>query len=105
MRCRALTKDGTQCKNEALEGSEFCWIHQGYDGPLAPEGSTQVDAEEEEVLVKVEGRKTYKVRYLGRGSYWIAGYHFTTDRPVQEVPEEVAEILLDRESDLFEEAE
>lgn len=27
-RCQALTKSGSQCKNNALEGSDFCGVHQ-----------------------------------------------------------------------------
>jgi 1-acyl-sn-glycerol-3-phosphate acyltransferase len=28
--CIALTKTGTPCKNTALEGSNYCWVHQSY---------------------------------------------------------------------------
>ena len=28
--CIAVTKTGTPCKNTALEGSNYCWVHQSY---------------------------------------------------------------------------
>ena len=28
-RCAAVTKAGTRCKNKALSGSAFCWVHGG----------------------------------------------------------------------------
>ncbi|OGO25113.1 MAG: hypothetical protein A2W33_06625 [Chloroflexi bacterium RBG_16_52_11] len=28
--CSAVTKTGTPCKNTALEGSTYCWVHQSY---------------------------------------------------------------------------
>ena len=27
-RCQAVLKDGTQCKNQAEDGKEFCWKHR-----------------------------------------------------------------------------
>lgn len=30
-RCQATTASGNQCKNKALEGSDFCGIHQPED--------------------------------------------------------------------------
>ena len=113
-RCKALTKDGTRCRNEALEGSDFCRIHQGYEGPLAedeeelhaPEPqSTEERSEEvkEEVLVKTEYQK-FKIRYKGRSSYWYAGYHFDRDHREREVPRDVRDFLLEHEPELFEEA-
>lgn len=27
--CRAMTKQGTRCRNPALPGSRFCHVHQG----------------------------------------------------------------------------
>ncbi|MCD8293297.1 MAG: hypothetical protein LUC23_05995 [Prevotellaceae bacterium] len=27
-RCMAITKNGTQCKRNAMEGSDYCWQHQ-----------------------------------------------------------------------------
>ena len=116
-RCKALKKDGSRCRNEALEGSDFCRIHQGYDGPLAEEEEvTAVEAveapetpveevatsEEGEVLVKTEYQK-FKIRYKGNTSYWYAGYHFTRDRRELEVPRAVRDFLLEHEPELFEE--
>ena len=119
-RCKALKKDGTRCRNEALEGSDFCRVHQGYDGPIAEEeevltveAATAVEeqavtvedgtAEEGPVLVKTEYQK-FRIRYIGNTSYWFAGYHFDTHRRELEVPRDVRDFLLEHEPELFEEA-
>jgi hypothetical protein len=41
------------------------------------------------------GERKVKIRYLGRGSYWVAGYQFTPENAVQEVPEKLADYLID----------
>ncbi|MCB0080643.1 MAG: hypothetical protein KDE47_06925 [Caldilineaceae bacterium] len=28
-RCQAMTKNGRRCRNRALDGSDFCRVHQG----------------------------------------------------------------------------
>lgn len=35
--CAATNKDGTPCQNDAMEGSQFCHVHQPQDEP-ADEG-------------------------------------------------------------------
>ena len=32
-KCAATTQDGSPCQNEALEGSNFCHVHQPDEGP------------------------------------------------------------------------
>lgn len=49
IRCSALTKAGSQCKNYAIEGSDFCRVHQPSDENeylLEPEIEGQPDAED-----------------------------------------------------------
>lgn len=35
VRCEALTKKGTRCKNKALERSKYCQVHQAKDSNVA----------------------------------------------------------------------
>lgn len=84
--CQALTKSGQPCKNEALPGSSFCRVHQRN--------------EEGAVIIQVGPRKV-RLQYMGQGQYLVAGYLFTKDQPVHEVPERLAEYLLDSEPELF----
>ncbi len=35
-RCHAITKAGSQCKNSANEGSDYCYVHRNYGGAAAP---------------------------------------------------------------------
>ncbi len=41
-RCNATTKKGTQCRLNALEGSEFCAVHMSQD-PAAPTGREAIE--------------------------------------------------------------
>lgn len=88
VRCQALTKSGQPCKNEALPGSDYCRVHQP-----APK--------EEPVIIRV-GEKTVRLRYHGQGRYFVADLLFTPEDPVKEVPERLAEFLLDTEPEVFE---
>ncbi len=36
-RCRAITKAGSQCKNSAHAGSDYCHVHRNYAGKTTPE--------------------------------------------------------------------
>lgn len=96
-RCRAYTKNGTRCRAQAVDGSDFCRIHQNYDGPLAP-------MEEEEAMVATQRPyKKFRIRFIGRGSYHYRGYSFTKYGEEKEVPREVFEHLI-RQEGWFEEA-
>lgn len=89
--CKALKKDGTPCKAKAVEGQEYCAFHLRLLGQKeVPQTEAQVQAEAE-----------VAVRYTGRGFYWIAGYEFTRENPVQKVPEAVARFLLESQPGLF----
>ena len=35
VRCEALTKKGTRCKNKSLERSKYCRVHQAKDANVA----------------------------------------------------------------------
>lgn len=83
--CAATTRTGERCKNEALPGSEFCRVHR---------------KEETAVVILTQPRRV-AIRYVGKGSYYVAGFEFTPERPVHEVPERLAEFLLDTEPELF----
>ena len=41
-RCNATTKKGTQCRLNALEGSEYCAVHLSQD-PAAPSGREAIE--------------------------------------------------------------
>lgn len=41
-RCHATTKKGTQCRLNALEGSEYCAVHLSQD-PAAPSGREAIE--------------------------------------------------------------
>lgn len=98
-RCRAYTKSGARCRGQALDGSDFCRIHQNYDGPLAP-----VDEEKEETVVATQRPyKKFRIRFIGRGSYHYRGYSFTEYGEEKEVPRDVFEYLIQQEG-WFEEA-
>ncbi len=54
-RCVARTQSGKQCKNYALAGSSYCWVHQpademGYEADLAKEGLEQATIDWEQVV-------------------------------------------------------
>jgi len=93
--CIATTKSGARCRNEALPGSEYCRVHQHLRA---------LKGEAPEMVVKT-GREKVKVRYLGNTSYWVAGYHFTRENRELEVPEKLAEYLVESQPELFEIAE
>lgn len=40
--CQALTRKGAQCSSGAMNNSEFCGPHQGYDGPRPTERMVEV---------------------------------------------------------------
>jgi hypothetical protein len=71
-----------------LPGSDYCAAHQ-------PKASTSENPEQKEAMVIRTGERKVKIRYLGRGSYWVAGYQFTPEAAVQEVPEKLAEFLIE----------
>ncbi len=99
--CRALTKSGARCKAQALEGSDFCRIHQSYDGPLAP--PDEIETKEGEVVATQRPYKKFRIRYLGRGTYTVRGYTFKEYGEEKEVPRDLFEYLLQQEG-WFEEA-
>jgi hypothetical protein len=35
--CAATNQDGTSCSNDAMEGSQYCHVHQESDGPARAE--------------------------------------------------------------------
>lgn len=93
-KCKAVTRRGTPCSRPALPGADYCAVHQpkaplsSEDPPIGESGTA-----EETMIIRVGERKV-KIRYLGRGSYWVAGYQFTPEAAVQEVPEKLAEFLI-----------
>jgi len=97
--CKAVTRRGAPCRQPALPGSNYCRFHAHLVENVAMDVATNVATEEEHVVIKT-GREKVRVRYLGRGSYWVAGYEFTPETPVHEVPEKLAEYLL--QTELFE---
>jgi len=105
MRCRAYTKDGTRCRNEAIEGHDFCRVHLDYDGPLAPVEEEEAVAAAEEAVVTPESPqeddveviyadKKFPIRYIGKGSYHVGDYHFYREGQVEEVPRDLFEYLV-----------
>ncbi len=54
-RCNATTKKGTQCRLNALKGSDYCAVHITQD-PAAPSGS--------EAIEELEGRLTETMKTL-----------------------------------------
>lgn len=97
-KCRALTKAGKPCHNEALPGSDYCRFHQALAGQPA-EGAQP----EENMVIRTEPLKV-RIRYIGEGTYQVADYLFTPEEREHEVPEKLAELLLENEKNLFEEA-
>ena len=96
-KCKAVTRRGTPCSRPALPGSDYCAVHQPKAPPSSGDPSASVaesETAEETMIIRVGERKV-KIRYLGRGSYWVAGYQFTPEAAVQEVPEKLAEFLID----------
>jgi len=45
LRCRAITKAGSQCKNSAQTGSDYCHVHRNYIEKKAP--AVEVDDAEQ----------------------------------------------------------
>ncbi|MEN3011007.1 MAG: hypothetical protein ABDI20_08640 [Candidatus Bipolaricaulaceae bacterium] len=85
-RCQARNRQGEPCKNEAVPGSSFCRHHQPKEG--------------EDMLV-VTKERTVRLRYQGSGTYTVGSFTFTPREREQEVPERLAEFLLDTEPELF----
>ncbi len=105
MQCKATTKKGEPCRMEALEGNDFCRVHQGRGGseetfqtastPLAPlmtEGTTATPTE-----------PSYRVRYKGSGLYQIGGHSFHKPGQTATVEKWVYDILISSKT-LFEDA-
>ncbi len=104
-RCRALTRQGTQCKREAIPGSEYCPLHvprQPREAPPEAAQSTEGTTMPPTVIIKT---RKVRVRYTGNSSYWIRGYRFSTTERELEVPYDLAEYLIEQVPELFEPAE
>lgn len=56
-------------------------------------------------MIILIGKRKVRVRYLGQGEYLVADYHFSQENRELEIPERLAEYLLDTEPELFELAE
>ena len=82
--CKAVTKRGTPCTLPALPGSDYCRFHQKYQADSAPPEAAPSTAEEGKVAVQ----------YLGRGTYWVAGFEFSPATPIHKVSRPLAEHLL-----------
>lgn len=88
-RCRATTRSGAPCRNEALPGSDYCRFHQPKEGEM----------------IVVKEPRLVRIRYLGASVYQVGSRVFSPREREQEVPERLAEFLLDTEPELFELAE
>jgi len=89
MQCKALKKDGGQCKLKAIEDSEYCRMHQEYqEGEVAPSVQTPY--------------KKFEIKYTGAGTYTFKNRTFYPGK-VYTVSREDADYLLARE-DRFEAA-
>ena len=63
-RCKAITKKGTQCKREAVAGSDYCWQHQSYakgsqNEPQKKTGTSVKSETQSSTTVTSSGRKIY----------------------------------------------
>jgi len=54
LRCRAITKAGSQCKNSAQTGSDYCHVHRNYIEKKAP--AVEVDDAAQEAAVGTSNR-------------------------------------------------
>ena len=54
LRCRAITKAGSQCKNNAQAGSDYCHVHRNYIGKKTP--AVEVDDAVQEAAVETSNR-------------------------------------------------
>ncbi len=55
MRCRAKVKNGNNCKNMALKGSSFCFVHRSHIDVSGIGASAQIKRLEKELKqVKIE---------------------------------------------------
>ncbi|MCS7240827.1 MAG: hypothetical protein NZ651_06255 [Candidatus Bipolaricaulota bacterium] len=52
-------------------------------------------------MVIIKGPRTVRIRYKGQGDYIVASFTFSPSAREQEVPERLAEFLLDEEPELF----
>jgi len=48
-RCHAITKAGSQCKNNAHAGSDYCHVHRNYGGKTMPEVAVDNGSQEPSV--------------------------------------------------------
>ena len=82
MKCIALTKSGTQCRNSAKDGQEFCGIHAGTNPEIAPFAESLPDSlinvfvdslgwkrvlSNRADIAYLESRKAEKLRQAGGG--------------------------------------
>ena len=62
-KCKAITANGTQCKREAKEGSEYCGIHEA----MQTVGMTSSDVEPVEVVSTQAELNQYEIIIMALG--------------------------------------